>query len=51
MSFSGFSLQYNWGYDPTNYNVPEGSYSTDPTRGEVRIRECREDVYKRQHSA
>ena len=36
--------QYNWGYDPTNYNVPEGSYSTDPTRGEVRIRECREMV-------
>ena len=34
--------QYNWGYDPTNFNVPEGSYSTDPTRGEVRIRECRE---------
>ncbi len=33
--------QYNWGYDPTNYNLPEGSYSTDPTRGEVRIRECR----------
>ena len=33
--------QYNWGYDPTNFNVPEGSYSTDPTRGEVRIRECR----------
>ena len=33
--------QYNWGYDPTNYNVPEGSYSTDPTRGEVRIRECK----------
>ena len=33
--------QYNWGYDPANYNVPEGSYSTDPTRGEVRIRECR----------
>ena len=25
--------QYNWGYDPTNFNVPEGSYSTDPTRG------------------
>ena len=36
--------QYNWGYDPTNYNVPEGSYSTDPTRGEVRIRECREMI-------
>ena len=36
--------QYNWGYDPTNYNVPEGSYSTDPTRGEVRIRECKEMI-------
>ena len=36
--------QYNWGYDPTNFNVPEGSYSTDPTRGEVRIRECREMI-------
>ena len=36
--------QYNWGYDPTNYNVPEGSYSTDPTRGVVRIRECKEMI-------
>ena len=36
--------QYNWGYDPTNFNVPEGSYSTDPTRGEVRTRECREMI-------
>ena len=36
--------QYNWGYGPTNFNVPEGSYSTDPTRGEVRIRECREMI-------
>ncbi len=31
--------QYNWGYDPQSYNVPEGSYATDPYRGEVRIRE------------
>lgn len=31
--------KYNWGYDPQNYNVPEGSYSTDPTDGAVRIRE------------
>ena len=30
---------FNWGYDPENYNVPEGSYSTDPYQGEVRIRE------------
>ena len=29
--------QYNWGYDPENYNVPEASYSTDPYHGEVRI--------------
>ena len=31
--------QYNWGYDPVNYNVPEGGYSTDPYRPDVRIRE------------
>lgn len=31
--------QYNWGYDPKNYNVPEGSYSTDPFTPAVRIRE------------
>lgn len=36
--------QYNWGYDPMNYNVPEGSYSTDPFHGEVRIREFKEMV-------
>lgn len=36
--------QYNWGYDPTNYNVPEGSYATDPYDGYVRIREFREMV-------
>ena len=36
--------QYNWGYDPTNYNVPEGSYSTDPARGEVRVRECKQMI-------
>lgn len=33
--------QFNWGYDPQNYNVPEGSYSTDPHDGRVRIREFR----------
>ena len=32
---------YNWGYDPLNYNVPEGSFSTDPFHGEVRVKECR----------
>ncbi len=31
--------QFNWGYDPQNYNVPEGSYSTDPADGRVRIQE------------
>jgi pullulanase len=31
--------QFNWGYDPQNYNVPEGSYSTDPANGNVRIKE------------
>ena len=36
--------QYNWGYDPKNYNVPEGSYSTDPYRPDVRIREFKQMV-------
>ena len=31
--------QFNWGYDPKNYNVPEGSYSTDPYNGAVRVNE------------
>ncbi len=31
--------QFNWGYDPVNFNVPEGSYSTDPYRGAVRVAE------------
>lgn len=35
---------YNWGYDPENYNVPEGSYSSDPYHGAVRIRECKEMI-------
>lgn len=35
---------FNWGYDPENYNVPEGSYSTEPCRGEVRIGEFKEMV-------
>lgn len=35
---------YNWGYDPENYNIPEGSYSTNPWCGEVRIRECKEMI-------
>ena len=36
--------QYNWGYDPVNYNVPEGGYSTDPYKPEVRIREFKQMV-------
>ena len=36
--------QYNWGYDPVNYNVPEGGYSTDPSKPEVRIREFKQMV-------
>ncbi len=36
--------QYNWGYDPQNYNVPEGSYSTNPSDGKVRIREFKQMV-------
>ena len=36
--------QYNWGYDPVNFNVPEGSYSTDPYHGEVRVREMKKMV-------
>lgn len=36
--------QFNWGYDPQNYNIPEGSYSTDPYHGEVRIREFKQMV-------
>ena len=35
---------YNWGYDPVNYNVPEGSYSSDPYNGAVRIRELKEMI-------
>ncbi|MCF0149749.1 MAG: type I pullulanase [Clostridium sp.] len=34
--------EYNWGYDPLNYNVPEGSYATNPYEGKVRIREFKE---------
>ena len=36
--------QYNWGYDPVNYNAPEGSYSTDPYHGEVRVNEYKQMV-------
>ena len=36
--------QFNWGYDPKNYNAPEGSYATDPYHGEVRVREFKQMV-------
>lgn len=36
--------KYNWGYEPINYNVPEGSYSTDPYSPEVRIREMKQMI-------
>jgi pullulanase len=36
--------QFNWGYDPQNYNIPEGSYATDPYHGEIRIKEFKQMV-------
>lgn len=36
--------QYNWGYDPKNFNVPEGSYASDPYDGNVRIKECKQMI-------
>ena len=41
---NGDDRQFNWGYDPVNYNVPEGSFATDAFDGSVRIRECKEMV-------
>jgi len=38
------TAQYNWGYDPQNYNVPEGSFASDPFKAEVRIREFKQMV-------
>ncbi|WP_238719067.1 type I pullulanase [Pelagihabitans pacificus] len=38
------SAQFNWGYDPQNYNVPEGSFASDPYRAEVRIKEFKQMV-------
>lgn len=38
------TAQFNWGYDPKNYNTPEGSYSTDPYNGEVRVKEMKKMV-------
>ncbi len=36
--------QYNWGYDPFNYNAPEGSYSTDPANPATRVKEMKEMI-------
>ena len=36
--------QFNWGYDPTNFNTPEGSYSTDPYNGAVRVKEMKQMI-------
>lgn len=36
--------EYNWGYNPVHYFVPEGSYATNPYHGEVRVKECREMI-------
>lgn len=41
---AGDEGQFNWGYDPKNYNVPEGSYATDAADGLTRIRECKEMI-------
>lgn len=43
------TMQYNWGYDPQNYNAPEGSYSSNAFGGNVRIKEFKEAI-KRLHS-
>ena len=43
------ATQYNWGYDPVHYNIPEGSYSTNPSDGKVRIKELKE-LIKTMHS-
>ena len=47
---SQHSEQYNWGYEPKNYNTPEGTYSTDPATPEVRIREFK-SLVKAMHDA
>jgi type I pullulanase len=41
---AGEDSQFNWGYDPQNYNVPEGSYSSNPYDGNVRITECKQMI-------
>ena len=44
VAYTAAPPQYNWGYDPVNYNVPEGSYSTDPYDPICRIREFKQMV-------
>lgn len=39
-----FNTTFNWGYDPKNYNVPEGSYSSNPYDGNVRINEAKQMI-------
>ena len=41
---AGSNEQFNWGYDPMNYNVPEGSYSSNPYDGNVRINEMKQMI-------
>ena len=41
---AGDDEQFNWGYDPQNFNVPEGSYSSNPYDGNVRINECKQMI-------
>lgn len=41
---TGSDTQFNWGYDPKNYNVPEGSYSSNPYDGNVRINEAKQMI-------
>ena len=41
---TGDDSLFNWGYDPMNYNVPEGSYSSNPYDGNVRIKECKQMI-------
>ncbi len=41
---TGSNDQFNWGYDPVNYNVPEGAYSSNPYDGNVRIKECKQMI-------
>ncbi len=41
---TGSNDQFNWGYDPVNYNVPEGAYCSNPYDGNVRIKECKQMI-------